>query len=160
MEEEKMLEKVQEKAKESIDKILEDGIQTTNLEYLDKLIDIFKDTKEVENMRNYGYGYGYGDGGYGRGYGREQYGEYGEEFGARRRDRRGRYRGDEAMDRMAGEYGRYQESRQRYGAGEESDKAFHYMVKAYEEFTKYLSEEAETPEQKQMLREAAQKSIM
>lgn len=158
-----ILEKTQEAAVEGISTVLEQGIQTTNLDYLYKLVDIYKDTKEVDSMRYNGYGYGYDN----YNYGRENYGEnYNDRYEARgrgsnaRRDSRGRYRGDEYMDRMAGEFGNYQESRSRYGAGEETDKAFHYMVKAYEEFTKYLFEEAETPQQKQMLREAVQKSMM
>lgn len=155
MKEATMLEKTQKAAIEGINTVLEQGIQTTNLDYLYKLIDIYKDTKEVDSMRYNGYGYG----NYGReNYGRDNYGR--DEYGARRRDSRGRYRGDEYMDRMAGEFGNYQESRSNYGAGEETDKAFHYMVKAYEEFTRYLFEEAETPQQKQMLREAVQKSMM
>lgn len=42
---------------------------------------------------------------------------------------------------------------------EETDKSFHYMVKALEDFIKVLHEEAETPQQKQMLNEALQKSM-
>jgi hypothetical protein len=60
---------------------------------------------------------------------------------------------------MAGEYGRYQEYRNRYGAGEETDKSFHYMVKALEDFIKVLEEEAETPQQKQELRQVIQNSM-
>lgn len=71
-----------------------------------------------------------------------------------------RYRGDEEIDRMAGEYGRYMENRERYGASEETDKSFHYMVKALEDFIKVLHEEAGTLQQKQMLRETLQRSMM
>lgn len=70
-----------------------------------------------------------------------------------------KYRGENELDRMHGEYGRYMESRERYGAGEETDKSFHYMVKALEDFVKVLHEEAETPQQKQMLNETLQKSM-
>ena len=61
---------------------------------------------------------------------------------------------------MYDEYGRYMESRERYGAGEETDKSFHYMVKALEDFIKVLHEEAETPQQKQQLRDSLQRSMM
>lgn len=61
---------------------------------------------------------------------------------------------------MSNDYGRYMENRERYGANEETDKSFHYMNKSLEEFIKYLFEEAETPQQKQMLRETLQKSMM
>ena len=90
-------------------------------------------------------------------YGRDNYGEYGN-YGRRGYDMK--YRGAEELDRMAGEYGRYMENRSRYGAGEETDKSFHYMVKALEDFIKVLEQEAETPQQKQQLKEALQRSMM
>ena len=51
------------------------------------------------------------------------------------------------------------ESRNRYGAGEESDKAFHFMTKALGEYIEFLYEEAETPQQKQQLQQALQNSM-
>ena len=162
-----MEEKLAEKTSESITKIIDEGITTNNLDHLYKLVDIYKDAKEVENM-NYGNysGRGPGHGSYGRGnygeYGEGSYGEYGnygrDSYGRRGVDRR--YRGDDYLERMSGEYGRYMENRSRYGASEETDKSFHYMVEAYKDFSKYLFEEAETPQQKQMLREAMQQSMM
>lgn len=154
--------KVIEKMKESINKILEEGLNTQNIDVLYKLVDIYKDVKEVESM-NYGEygrraGYdAYGRGGYGN-YGEGSYGEYGRgRYGRQGRD--ARYRGDDELDRMYGEYGRYQESRNRYGNGEETDKSFHYMVKSLEDFIKVLYEEAETPQQKQQLMTALQNSM-
>ena len=151
-----MQEKIVEKAEQSIKKILDEGITTNNLDHLYKLVDIYKDAKEVECM-NYGeYGRRPGYDAYGRG----SYGEYGNygEYGRRGRDMR--YRGDEYLDRMGGEYGRYQESHGRYGAGsQETDRSYHYMVKALEDFIKVLEEEAETPQQQQQLREALQNSM-
>ena len=157
-----MHEKLEKKTEESINKILDEGITTANLDHLYKLTDIYKDAKEVESMNNYGnYGnYGARRPGYDS-YGRDNYGEYGnygENYGRRGRDMK--YRGDDSLDRMSGEYGRYMESRQRYGAGsQESDKSFHYMVKALEDFVMVLKEEAETPQQKQQLMEALQNSM-
>lgn len=159
-----MHEKLEKKTEESINKILEEGITTNNLDHLYKLTKINHIAKEEENM-NYGnYGnYGarrpgydsYGE--YGRSNYGENYGEYGN-YGRRGRDMK--YRGDDSLDRMSGEYGRYMESRQRYGAGsQESDKSFHYMVKALEDFVMVLKEEAETPQQKQQLMEALQNSM-
>ena len=109
------------------------------------------------NYGNYsGRGPGHGSYGY---YGDNSYGDYGRgSYGRRGYDMK--YRGEDELERMHGEYGRYQESRERYGAGVESDKAFHYMVEAYKDFTKVLFEQAETPQQKQMLREAIQQSMM
>jgi hypothetical protein len=87
------------------------------------------------------------------------YGRY-DDYGARRRDSRGRYRGQEQLDRMYDDYGRYMDSRSRYGTGEDTDKSFYYMVKALEDFIRVLNEEADSPQQKQQLRETLQKSMM
>ena len=156
-----MEDRVTEKMTESINKILDEGLNTSNVELLYKLVDIYKDVKEVKNM-NYGeYGnYGARRPGYDS-YGRGSYGNYGE-YGRGSYGRQGRdmkYRGDDELDRMYGEYGRYMESRNRYGAGEETDKSFHYMVKSLEDFIKVLYEEAETPQQKQQLQQALQNSM-
>lgn len=51
------------------------------------------------------------------------------------------------------------ENRQRYGAGEETDKSFHYMIEALKDFIMVLHEEAETPQQKQQLTQALQNSM-
>jgi hypothetical protein len=157
-----MHEKLEKKTEESINKILEEGINTNNLEHLYKLTKINHIAKEEENMNNYGnYGArrpGYDSyGEYGRGSYGENYGEYGN-YGRRGRDMK--YRGDDSLDRMSGEYGRYMESRNRYGAGsQESDRSFHYMVKALEDFIMVLKEEAESPEQKQQLMQSLQNSM-
>lgn len=171
-----------EETEKSMETLLNDGITQENVKTLSELVDIHKDIicerKEMQEMnyRNYNgrragydaYGENYGRGSYGEygnyngygNYGDGSYGEYGRggSYGARGRDMR--YRGEDEMDRMAGEYGRYMENRNRYGAGEETDKSFHYMVEAYKDFTKVLFEEAQTPQQKQMLREAIQQSMM
>ncbi len=163
-----MHEKLEKKTEESINKILDEGITTNNLDHLYKLTKINHIAKEEENM-NYG-NYGEYNGrrpGYDT-YGRDNYGEYGNygnygEYGRGSYGRRGRdmrYRGDDYMDRMSGEYGRYMESKQRYGASEETDKSFHYMVKALEDFIRVLHEEADTPQQKQQLKETLQRSMM
>ncbi len=155
-----MHEKLEKKTEESINKILEEGINTNNLEYLYKLTKINHIAKEGENNMYGNYGnYGgrkpgydsYGRGGYG------EYGNYGENYGRRGRDMK--YRGEEENDRMMGEYGRYQENRNRYGASAETDKSFHYMVEALEDFIKVLYEEADTPQQKQALNETLQRSM-
>ena len=156
-----MHEKLEKKTEESINKILEEGINTNNLDHLYKLAKINHIAKEEENM-NYGnYGArrpGYDS--YGRdSYGRDNYGEYGRDsYGRRGYDMK--YRGDDSLDRMSGEYGRYMESRERYGAGsQESDKSFMYMVKALEDFIMVLKEEAESPQQKQQLMQSLQNSM-
>lgn len=146
-----MKETLEKKTEESINKILKEGITTNNLDHLYKLTKINKMAKEGDKNMNYGnYGHrpGYDS------YGREQYENYG------RRGYDMKYRGEEELDRMHGEYGRYMDNRNRYGAGEETDRSFHYMVKSLEDFIKVLHEEAETPQQKQQLKEVLQRSMM
>ena len=149
-----MEEQVIEKTSKAIERILKDGIATTNIDNLYKLIDIYKDAKEVENM-NYGNYYGnYNGRGPGHGsYG--EYGNYGDNYGRRWYD--SKYRGYEHLDRRAGDYGKYMESRERYGAGEDTDKAHQFMVKSLGEYVKYLYDEAQTPQQKQMITETLQR---
>lgn len=173
--EENIYDKLCEEVEKSIRNLLDnEGVTKENTETFGELVDIYKDLENVdywkrkENIYMYGnygnYGNNYGNyGNYGRGgsygeYGRGSYGNYGEgSYGRRGRD--SKYRGDDAMDRMAGEYGRYSENRSRYGASEETDKSFHYMVKALEDFIKVLYEEAETQQQKQMLAQTLQSSM-
>ena len=145
-----MQETLKEKTEESINKILKEGITTNNLDHLYKLTKINHIAKEDTNM-NYGNYGNYGNYNAGGNYG--NYNEYG------RRGVDSRYRGQEYMDRMYQEYGRYHEGRERYGASEETDKSFMYMVKALEDFIKVLEEEADTPQQKQQLRQALQNSM-
>ena len=155
-----MEEKLHEEAEKILKKIMEEKTFANNIDGVYKLIKIKNMTKEEDNMYgNYG-GRRAGYDSYGRygNYGAGSYGEYGRgSYGRRGYDTK--YRGDEELDRMAGEYGRYMESRSRYGAGEETDKSFHYMVKALEDFIMVLHEEAETPQQKEQLRQALQNSM-
>ena len=153
-----MEDKVIEKVDEKIKHILDEDINTNNLDHLYKLSKIKHMAKEDKEM--------YGEyGNYGRGrragydsYGRDNYGEYGRDsYGRRGYDMK--YRGHEHLDRIYDDYGRYMESRNRYGAGEETDKSFHYMVKALEDFIMVLKEEAETPQQKQQLMQSLQNSM-
>ena len=154
-----MEDKVIKKTEESIKKIIDEGLNTNNLDNLYKLSKIKHMAKEDEQMNNYGnYGgrrAGYDS--YGRGdyrgydnYGRDEYGRRGYDM---------KYRGEEEMDRMMGEYGRYMESSNRYRAGEETEKAFHFMTKALGEYLDFLHEEADTPQKKQMLNETLQRSM-
>lgn len=142
--------KVIKKMEEAIEKIIDEGLNTNNLDTLYKLAKIKHLSKEDENMYgNYS----------GRRPGYDTYGNYDnyDKYGRRGYDMR--YRGEEELDKMHNEYGRYMESRSRYGAGEETDKSFHYMVKALEDFIMVLKEEAETPQQKQQLQQALQNSM-
>ena len=129
-----MEEKIIKETKTRINEILEDGINVNNLDHLDKLVDIYKDIKEVDTMyRGYGNYGNYGN------YGRGSYGEYGESsYGRRGYDTK--YRGHDYLERMQEDYGRYMGNRERYGASEETDKSFKYMVQALEDFIKVLHE--------------------
>lgn len=153
MEEKEMLSKLQDKTEERICEILEAGIQSNNLEMLGELVDIYKDVEEVENMRYNEYGdYGrYGE------YGRERYGRGGSygEYGRRGYD--AKYRGYGHIDRMSEEYGRYRDSRERYGTGEDSMKSLRYMLESMEDFAKMLKEEAQSQEEVNMIRQTAQR---
>ena len=149
--EDELIKKVDEK----IQNIINEDINTNNLDHLYKLRKIKHMVKEDENMyRDYG-NYGARRPVYDS-YGRDEYGRY-DNYGRRGYDMK--YRGEENIDRMGNEYGRYMENRSRYGASEETDKSFHYMVKALEDFIQVLHEEAETEPQRQMLRETLQKSM-
>ena len=152
-----MEEKLIETTEKYIKQILEEDLTNESLDNLYKLTKIHYKVKEDKDMYgNYG-NYGGRRAGYDT-YGRDNYGEYDRgSYGRRGYDTK--YRGDEYMGRMHDEYGRYMESRERYGAGEETDKSFHYMVKALEDFIKVLEEEAETPQQKQQLMQALQNSM-
>lgn len=164
MKDKELEKKLLKETEESLKTMLNDGITDSNLDYIYKLVDIHKDLKEEESM-NYGNYNGYGNyGNYGRragydSYGRDSYGEYGNysgNYGRRGYDTK--YRGEDELERMHGEYGRYMESRS-YGAGEETDKSFHYMVKALEDFIRVLEEEAQTQEQKMQLKQALQNAM-
>ena len=144
---------------EKIESILEEGINTSNLEHLDKLVDIHKDMKEEECMRyegynNYGNYNGYNN--YGRNVGYNNYGNYGEaSYGRRGYDTK--YRGHEHLDRMYDNYGRYEEGRSRYGANEDTKKSLEYMLRSMEDFAMMLKEEASSQEEVEMIRQTAQR---
>ena len=143
--------RVVEKTEEIIKQILEEGINTNNIDNLYKLSKIKHIAKEDKDMYNNYGGRRAGYDSYGN------YGNYGDNYGRRGYDMK--YRGEEEIDRMHNEYGRYMESRNRYGASEETDKSFHYMVKALDDFIRVLYEEADSPQQKQELMQTLQNSM-
>lgn len=111
-----------------------DGINQNNIDYIGKLVDIHKDLSMEEEMQmkeelgmrygTYRKDYDYDDMSYGR----------------RRRDSRGRYRGDDMLDEMRDNYDRYNENR-RYG-GRESSEALEYMLESVVCFVEMLEEDA------------------
>ena len=175
MEEEKKETKVLDKLKEETDKsmkrVLEQGVQTNNIDFLYKMIDVKKDIAEIEkeeqemmysNYGNYG-NYGEYDRSYSGGRRRDSRGRYMESGSYGRRGvkgtGRGRYRGEEMMDEMAYHYGNYNEGREQYGADEETMKSFKYMLKSFKDYYKHLKEEASSQQEIQMLEETAREML-
>ena len=169
-EEKSVIDKVTEEVDKSIKRIMEQGVQTNNIDFLYKMIDVKKDIAEIEKEEQEMMYGNYGN------YGRDSYGEYGEGNyeGGRRRDSRGRYmesgsygrrgvkgtgrgryRGEEMMDEMAYHYGNYSEGRERYGADDETMKSFKYMLKSFKDYYKHLKEEASSQQEVKMLEDVA-----
>ena len=170
-EEKSVIDKVTEEVDKSIKRIMEQGVQTNNVDFLYKMIDIKKDIAEIEKEEQEMMYGNYGN------YGRGSYGEYSESgnySGGRRRDSRGRYmesgsygrrgvpgsgrgryRGEEMMDEMMYHYGNYNEGREQYGADEETMKSFKYMLKSFKDYYKHLKEEASSQQEVKMLEDVA-----
>ena len=167
-EEKSVIDKVKEEVDKSIKRIMEQGVQTNNIDFLYKMIDVKKDIAEIEKEEQEMM---YGN------YGRESYGEYnegGNYSGGRRRDSRGRYmesssygrrgvkgtgrgryRGEEMMDEMMYHYGNYSEGREQYGADQETMESFKYMLKSFKDYYKHLKQEASSQQEVQMLEDVA-----
>lgn len=134
-----------------IAKILTDGISSSNLMNLSQLVDLQKDVSnikywEVKEMM-------YRDSGYGRRYRGDYEGDYGRRGVSG--TGRGRYRGEDMIEDMRESYGTYMDgANSRYNG--EADKSFKYMVKAMKDFYMHIMEEADSPEQKDMLRRTVQ----
>ena len=131
-----------EKTKQYIDNVKE--LDSVDIDYLGKVVDIYKDLKEVQSMNEYGR---YGN-----------YGEYGNEYG--RYGRRGvdsKYRAGKYMDGMRGSYEAYEDARNEYntgnyGAKEDGLKELEYMLHALVKFAKTIKEEATSPEEQEIVR--------
>lgn len=126
---------------EYIEKVGTKNLDATDIDYFFKVVDIYKDLKEVENMNNYGRYEGYGN--------------YGEEYGRRGYDTK--YRGESYMDGMRGSYRNYEEARNEYnrgnyGAKEDGLKELEYMMHAAMKFIKMVKEEATSPEEQEIVR--------
>ena len=169
-EQEKTLnEKITEKVEEKIDKLLENGIQSSNVDYIYKLVDIHKDLKneeywkkKEENMmmyRDYARD-DYGDDSYGRrgvpGTGRGRYGRRGVPGTGR-----GRYRGDYTIDEMKEHYMDYNDAseetmRGNYGAEGEMIKSVEGIMKNIYEIVQEISE-TDSPEVEQIIKKYSRK---
>ena len=137
----KQLEKyIQEKSKQNFNALDKDE--------LFKVVDIYKDLKEVESMNGYGR--------YGRGYGEyNAYGNY-SEYGRRGVD--AKYRASKYMDGMRGSYEAYEDDRNEfnaggnYGAKEDGLKDLESMLHYNNKLMKYIRETATSPEEQELIR--------
>lgn len=137
-----------EKTEEYISKAGEQNLDASDIDYLGKVVDIYKDLKEVESMNGYGRYEGYNN--YGNEY-NKGYGEYG------RRGVDSRYRASKYMDSMRGSYEAYEDARNEYnngnyGAKEDGLKDLEYMMHAAMKFIKMIKEEATSPEEQEIVR--------
>ena len=158
----KVLDKLKEETDKSMKRVLEQGVQTNNVDFLYKMIDIKKDIAEIEKEEqemmygNYGR---YDDMSYSGGRRRDSRGRYMEGGSYGRRGvpgtGRGRYRGEEMMDEMMYHYGNYNEGREQYGADEETMKSFKYMLKSFKDYYKHLKDEASSQQEVKMLEDVA-----
>lgn len=138
-----MDDKVKELVEKGINKTIEDGIQTSNLDTLGKLVDIYKDIanvehwkKEEENDMRYDRRY--------RDYTREPYSR--EPYGRRRRDSRGRYMGDEMINDM-------HEAYRDYSDGREEMKSLEYMMQSVVQFIEMLEKDAKSQEEIEIIKD-------
>lgn len=165
-EEKSVIDKVTEEVDKSIKRIMEQGVQTSNIDFLYKMIDVKKDIAEIEKEEqemmygNYDRDY---DMMYSGGRRRDSRGRYMESDSYGRRGvkgtGRGRYRGEEMMEDMMYHYGNYNEGREQYGADEETMKSFKYMLKSFKDYYKHLKDEASSPQEVKLLEETAQEML-
>ena len=167
------MEKLNEKINETIEKVVEEDNILGNIDLLYKLVDIHKDLANEKYWQNKEEIMRYRYGNYGENYGRRMRdsrgrymeGNYGDDYGRRgvKGTGRGRYRGEEILDDMYQDYGNYSESREEYnesgsyGAKEDTKQSLKYMLKSVEEFMKMLEEEATSQEEVEMVKQTARK---
>ena len=124
---------------EQIKELSNMGIQAGNIEYFYKLL---KSKERVNEMRYRDY---------------NDYGRYNDRYGARRRDSRGRYMGEEHFGEMREHYGNYRDSRERYGANNETMKSLEYMLESLVDFVEMLERDADSQEEMELIRKYTRK---
>lgn len=166
-------EKLKEETEKFIECLLEEGLNSSNVELLGEVVDIHKDLaneeywknkEEVMSMRYSNYGReSYREGNYGRDSYRD--GQY-SAYGRRRRDSRGRYmesgrgqryRGHDMIDEMSEHYGTYSEGRERYGAKEDTMMSLEYMLESMVDFVEMLHEDASSQEEVNLIKKYTKK---
>ena len=169
-----MMDKLKKSVEKELEQIGEQGLNASNLEMTDKLVDIYKDLQEVEQMKGGQYGmtgynrrdYQYDKGGRIDWYG-ENYNRYEEGYGRRGggyNNRGGNYNG---YNRMKEHLGRindgvemYDYGRERYQHGDSEERVFDGLEKlmyAVCMFVESAMDFAETPQEKDIIRRHIQK---
>lgn len=155
--EKEIKEKLNNQVEKQIQEILEEGVHSENVEMLGELVDIHKDLKNEEYWKKkeevYAMKYRDDYGPYSRRGSYRDGGSYG---------RRGRYRGgygdgEEKMEEMMEHYENYNEARREYdrgnyGAGSDKIKSLEYMLESGVDFFEMLQEEAESPEEVELVK--------
>lgn len=166
-----MLDKLVDSVKKELKEISEQGLNASNLEMAKKLVDMYKDLQEVEqmgsnyNMRGYGK-----DGGYsnrGGGYqGRGRYyaeGDYDNRGGYNNRggsNYNGYNRMKEHLDRINDGVEMYNYGRERYQHGDSEERVYEGLEKLMYAVCMFVESAmgfAETPEEKDIIRRHVQK---
>ena len=147
--------KITEQIEEQLKQIAEQQVQPGNVEYLDKLIDIKKDLKEMEEGNMYNEYNEYGRRGV-PGSGRSRYrGEnmYSREYSARGVPGTGRrYRGEDMLDNVYDAYREYNEYGNYGGYGtQESMQKIEVMADSLMDFVEHIKSTAKTPEERQLI---------
>lgn len=175
------MDKLKELVKKELTEIQDTGINTSNIELIDKLVDIYKDLGEIKQMEKGGdqempeysryrdgggyresYREGYNDGGYREGGYRDGgYGEYG------RRgvpgSGRGRYnntRMRDQMERMMDGMDQYEYGKERYMHGGDENRVMEGLEKlmyAMCMFVESAMDFADTPQEKEIIRKHIKK---
>lgn len=158
-----MLDKVKEKTEYIITDILESGINNENIDMLGKVIDIHKDMANEEYWQIKEENIMYRD---------DRYNDYPSmNYGARRRDSRGRYmegsrnrryRGHDMIDKMYDTYSTYMGDREEmnhgnYGAKDDTMKSLEYMLQSAYDFMCMLSDDADSQEEVELIQRYARK---
>lgn len=142
------MEEMIRRIEEYIEKKSKQEFHTVDKDELFKVVDIYKDLKEVENMNGYGneYNRGYGYNGY------NAYNEY------NRRGVDAKYRASSYMDGMRGSYEAYEDDRNEfnaggnYGAKEDGLKDLESMLHYNYKLMKYIKETATSPEEQEIVK--------
>ncbi len=142
------MDELMEKIEGFIEKKSKQEFHTLDKDEMFKVVDIYKDLKEIKSMNGYGneYNRGYGYNGY------NAYNEY------NRRGVDAKYRASSYMDGMRGSYEAYEDDRNEFNAGgnygakedglKDLDAMLHYNYK----LIKYIKETATSPEEQEIVR--------